>query len=149
MDITTFLNLMVVLVPFLLITAVFSRITIMELDMPAGAAASNSKKPKVKVEVIVREKSLQIANGRNVIANIPNVEDDKYDLKTLTSNLMKIKEAYPDKTDANILIEADIEYHVMILVMDAVRNAEVENPDAMGGLEKVALFPDMSLGDAP
>lgn len=29
LDVTTFLNLMVVLIPFLLITAVFSRITIM------------------------------------------------------------------------------------------------------------------------
>ena len=34
LDMTTFLNLMVVLVPFLLITAVFSRITIVELDHP-------------------------------------------------------------------------------------------------------------------
>ena len=34
---TTFLNLMVVLVPFLLITAVFSRITIVELSLPTAA----------------------------------------------------------------------------------------------------------------
>ena len=41
LDMTTFLNLMVVLVPFLLITAVFSRITIIELSLPTseGAAA--------------------------------------------------------------------------------------------------------------
>ncbi len=37
LDITAFLNLMVVLVPFLLVSAVFSRITILELNMPAGA----------------------------------------------------------------------------------------------------------------
>jgi len=36
LDMTTFLNLMVVLVPFLLITAVFSRITIVELDLPSA-----------------------------------------------------------------------------------------------------------------
>ena len=36
-DVTTFLNLMVVLVPFLLITAVFSRLTIVELDLPSSA----------------------------------------------------------------------------------------------------------------
>ena len=37
LDMTTFLNLMVVLVPFLLITAVFSRITIVELSLPSSA----------------------------------------------------------------------------------------------------------------
>ena len=39
-DITTFLNLMVVLVPFLLITAVFSRLTIVELNLPSSAGGA-------------------------------------------------------------------------------------------------------------
>ena len=55
-DVTTFLNLMVVLVPFLLITAVFSRITILELSLPAGEGANDSKKPQFSIEVIVRQK---------------------------------------------------------------------------------------------
>ena len=36
-NITAFMNLMVILVPFLLITAVFSRITILELNLPTAA----------------------------------------------------------------------------------------------------------------
>ena len=39
-DVTTFLNLMVVLIPFLLITAVFSRLTIVELDLPSNASSA-------------------------------------------------------------------------------------------------------------
>jgi biopolymer transport protein ExbD len=35
LDITAFMNLMVVLVPFLLITAVFSRLAVLELNLPA------------------------------------------------------------------------------------------------------------------
>ena len=53
LDMTTFLNLMVVLVPFLLITAVFSRITIVELSLPSsagGAAAPNDPGFRVEVE---------------------------------------------------------------------------------------------------
>ena len=44
-DVTTFLNLMVVLVPFLLITAVFSRLTIVELNLPStsGGAAQTAQ----------------------------------------------------------------------------------------------------------
>ena len=73
LDITTFLNLMVVLVPFLLISAVFTRITILELDMPASAGGAANKKPKITVEVIVRKSKLQVGNGRSVIATVPNV----------------------------------------------------------------------------
>ena len=48
-DVTTFLNLMVVLIPFLLITAVFSRMTIVELNLPsaAGGAAINESSFRV------------------------------------------------------------------------------------------------------
>ena len=146
MDITTFLNLMVVLVPFLLITAVFSRITIIELDIPAGAAGDNQK-PKISVEVIMRENRLERGNGVGVIAKLPNV-DGKHDIEKLSGYLQKIKGNYPDKTDATILIEPDIEYDQMVRVMDAVRSAELKQ-EGSEELQKVALFPDMSLGEAP
>lgn len=146
MDITTFLNLMVVLVPFLLITAVFSRITIMELNIPSGAGSA-ADKPKVIVEVIIRKDRLELANGQTVVARIPNV-DGKYDIPQLSELLLKVKNNYPDKTDATILIEPDIQYDFMVRVMDAVRSAEIVQTGRTEK-EKVALFPDMSLGEAP
>ena len=146
LNITTFLNLMVVLVPFLLITAVFSRITIMELAIPAENSGSDNK-PKVTIEVIVRKDRLELGNGQGVIARLTNVNGN-YDLAKLSDYLQKIKSNYPDKTDATILIEPDIEYDYMIQIMDAVRMAELPQEDS-DELLKVALFPDMSLGEAP
>jgi len=148
LNITTFLNLMVVLVPFLLITAVFSRITIMELNLPTGEGANaGDNKPHFAVEVVVREKGLEISNGKAVIARFPKV-DDKYDLKTLSEYLLKIKAEYIDKTDATVLMEPDIDYNTLIVVMDAVRTAEVtqgDNPEK----QEIELFPNISIGDAP
>jgi len=146
MDITTFLNLMVVLVPFLLITAVFSRITILELNIPTGASG-NSDKPQVTIEVIIRKDKLEIGNGKGVVARIQN-QEDKYDIAKLSDYLQKIKGNYPDKTDATILIEPDIKYNYMVHIMDAVRSAELRQPGAVE-ITKVALFPDISLGEAP
>jgi biopolymer transport protein ExbD len=176
LNITTFLNLMVVLIPFLLITAVFSRVTIMELSLPAGDSSSSTKQQLV-IEVIVREKGLEIGNGKQVLARFPllkpedvktaNVEDGAegvtedvadddssllYDLNTLSKYLKKIKSKYPEKTDALVLMEADIEYRVLIRVMDAVRSAFVRQQGAEGEadvLQQVVLFPDISIGDAP
>jgi biopolymer transport protein ExbD len=152
LDITTFLNLMVVLVPFLLITAVFSRITIVELDVPSGAGGATNK-PKVTIEVIIRKKGLEVSNGRSVIASMP-IKGGEYDLKTLSSTLQKIKKNYPDKTDATILMEEDILYDTMIKIMDVIRVAELPNPDVIGAdgkpeIQKAELFPDMSIGEAP
>ena len=146
LDITTFLNLMVVLVPFLLITAVFSRITIMELDIPSSTGGAVDK-PKVSIEVIMRKDRLELGNGQGVVAKLPNVEG-KHDIVKLSDYLQKIKGNYPDKTDAIILIEETIEYEQMVRVMDAVRSAELKQ-EGSEELQKVALFPDMSLGEAP
>jgi biopolymer transport protein ExbD len=147
LNITTFLNLMVVLVPFLLITAVFSRITIMELNMPSGNNANTPEKAKMAIEVVVRNKGLEISNGRSVIARFPKIEED-YDLEKLSEYLLKIKSQYRDKTDATVLMEPDIEYHTLITVMDVVRVAEVVqggNPEP----QEIELFPNVSIGDAP
>lgn len=146
LEITTFMNLMVVLVPFLLISAVFSRITILQLKLPEGGGGAADKQV-VNIEVIVRNKMLQIGNGKGVIANIPKV-DGKYDYKTLSQYLLKIKKNYPNKTDATILMAPDIEYNYLVQTMDAVRSIAMKEP----GQDKevrAELFPDISIGQAP
>ena len=147
LDITAFLNLMVVLVPFLLVSAVFSRITILELNLPTAAGASQPGKIKLSVEVIIRKKGLDIGNGRKIIARFPK-KDDEYDLAKLSEYLLKIKGTYPNKTDAMVLMEPDIEYDYLVMVMDAVRVAEVRQ-QGQEEVQKIALFPDISIGDAP
>ncbi len=171
LDITAFLNLMVVLVPFLLVSAVFSRITIMELNMPAGADGPAATPAKISVEVVIRKDVMEISDGRRVIIRFPKIdnpdleaesEDEKiYNLVKLTNYLLKIKANFSDKTDATILMEPDIEYRHLVRVMDAVRNAEIvlentlisaANDSTVGGepnIQIIELFPDISIGDAP
>ena len=148
LDVTTFLNLMVVLIPFLLVTAVFSRITIEELNLPTQAAGGNKPdKPAVSIEVIVRQQKLQITNGSQITATIPKV-DGKYDIQKLSADLMTLKRKYSDKDDATLLVEPEVEYEDVIHVMDAMKVAVVENK-ADGEPERIDLFPQLSLGDAP
>jgi biopolymer transport protein ExbD len=146
-DVTTFLNLMVVLVPFLLISAVFSRVTIMELSVPTSAAGSASNTPNFAIEVIVRKAGLEIANGFSVEAAIPK-KDDQYDMEMLTEMLMRLKAKFPEKEDATVLMEPEIEYDYLIQIMDAVRGAEVQ-VEGSDEVEKMVLFPEISIGDAP
>lgn len=148
LEVTTFLNLMVVLVPFLLITAVFSRIAIVELTLPSATGGAAPETPAFRVEVIVRHDGLEISNGSAIIAAIPNV-DDEYDFATLSEYVMSLKRDYPDLEAASVLLEPDIPYDYLIRVMDVVRSAEVEGSDEEEGPIRVALFPNISIGEAP
>ena len=73
LDITPFMNLMVILVPFLLITAVFSRVTILDLYLPPESAAAVDK-PRLNLEVVIRDAGLEVADGRGLIRHLPNTD---------------------------------------------------------------------------
>ena len=146
-DVTTFLNLMVVLVPFLLITAVFSRLTIVELNLPSSAGGPSSDEDSFRVEVIVREAGIEISNGSATIASIPKKEDE-YDFETLSDFMVELKLEYPEHDAASVLMETQIPYDYLIQVMDIVRSIEVQKQDSED-FELFALFSEISVGDAP
>jgi len=147
-DVTPLLNVMVVLIAFLIFSAVFTRITIQELVLPTqGGGNAASDKPIVTIEVIVRDKALEVSDGKSILATIPKV-GGKYDIHRLSEILMQFKQEHSDKQDANILLEPDIEYESMIQVMDAVKIAEIRK-EGQSNIQRVPLFPQVSLGDAP
>jgi len=154
-DVTTFLNLMVVLVPFLLITAVFSRLTIVELNLPSAAGGESSSEESFRVEVIVRDNGIEITNGSATIASIPK-EDDEFDFQTLSDFMIALKQEYPEHDAASVLMEAHIPYDYLIQTMDTVRSVEVPLVGGDGSeiegeeeFELYALFSEISVGDAP
>jgi len=171
LDMTTFLNLMVALIPFLLVTAVFSRITIVELNLPSTASTEISE-PVFRLEVIVREQGLELTNGSALIATIPRANGE-YDLEALGKLVLSLKRDHPNAEQASVLLEPDIEYDHLIRVMDVVRSVELPvagalAADALGAgdpktgdpklddanaegpqLTRVALFTEIAVGDAP
>jgi len=147
LDMTTFLNLMVVLVPFLLITAVFSRITIVELTLPSATSGPPPSEPSWNFEVIVRQAGLELTNGSAVIARIPKL-DEAYDLERLGELAQSLKRDHPAVDGASVLLEPDIEYVHLIQVMDVVRSVDLPG-EGDQEVTRLALFPDISIGDAP
>src|SRR6185369_11832042 len=104
LNLTPMMDVFTVLVVFLLITAVFTSITIMELSVPTSAGGPAANRPNFAIEVIVRKAGLEIANGTSVEASIPK-QNDKYDLKKLSEMLQGLKTKYPEKEDATVLME--------------------------------------------
>jgi biopolymer transport protein ExbD len=161
------IDIFTVLVTFLLMTAVFSRITILQLELPSSDASTAATPPAFRLEVIVRHEGFELTNGSKLIATIPKANGE-YDLKTLSQLALSLKREYPDANDASVLLERDIQYDYLIQVMDAIRSTEEPAPadpavtgqaqaDPLGDAltarvqrpRRVPLFAQIAVGEAP
>ena len=147
LNITAFLNLMVILIPFLLITAVFSRVTVLELNLPSrDAIAKQEEKIKLQLELVVRKDSFEIRDSNlGRIKYFPRTEE-KTNWKYFTEILVEIKSRFPDEQSITLLLEPKINYKTIIKVMDTVRYADIVQ---ITEIQTVELFPNISIGDAP
>lgn len=147
LNITAFMNLMVILVPFLLITAVFSRLTVLELNLPAlDAAAKQQEDVKLQWQLIVRSQEIVIQDvNLGVIQRLARDEIEQSNWKKFSDILLEIKRRFPDEDSITLLFEKDISYKTLIQIMDYVRSADIVQ---IAEVQTVELFPNVSIGDA-
>ena len=147
LDVTPFMNLMIVLVPVLLLSMVFTHTTVIDLNFPTGQAASGEFDPEaVHLEVAVYADRLVVADGRGgVIKNVPAV-DGEHNFAELSLVMQELKRRMPEKEDITVLLQEDTSYQTLVSVMDKVRSyPAVQALDVV----QAELFPVISLGDTP
>ena len=146
LEVTPFMNLMVVLVPVLLLSLVFTHTTVIDLDFPAGDSAGGVDPNAVHLEVVVRSDGLVVGDGHDSpIKRLPRV-NGKYDFEALTLVMQELKRRVPEKRDITILLEPKTDYQTLVSVMDRVRSYKTVQALQVVNAE---LFPVVSLGDAP
>jgi biopolymer transport protein ExbD len=149
LELTAFINLIVVLVPFLLSTAVFTRLAVLELTLPAqNSKVEQLQANKLQLEVVIRPDALDVGDRvGGLIEHIASKPDSGYDLKRLTALLQQVKAKFPDERAATVLAQPDTPYDTLVHVMDAMREGHTSN--STGQVVKAELFPALSVGDAP
>ncbi|MHC4222074.1 MAG: ExbD/TolR family protein, partial [Planctomycetota bacterium] len=142
------MNLMVVLVPFLLLTAVFTHITILDLNLPNPSSANinKPKTPHYELRVTIRKNSLNLSDNRGGLIKQVRGKNNQHDYAALKQALIQVKSRIPDKTAITILAEQNTEYDALIQVMDTARSYQTIYE---GEAVLAELFPDISIGDAP
>ena len=146
LNIVPMIDMMVILVFFLIFTAVFSKTNILQMNLPNNSNAAPLDLPKdLKLEVIIRSDDLVI-NDRNsgplkTLANTPT----GYDLDGLSEFIRRVKSQYPQMTEATILSSPATTYDTLVQVMDTVRVYQLP----VAPFSKAELFPDISIGDSP
>lgn len=147
LDVTPFMNLMIVLVPVLLLSMVFTHTTVIDLNFPAGEAAGGEVDPNaIHLEVSVYADRLVVADGRGgLIKSLPKVEGE-YNFAELSLVMQELKRRMPEKEDITVLLTEDTNYQTLVSVMDKVRSyPTVQALDVV----QAELFPVISLGDTP
>lgn len=162
LDIRPVMNLMVVLIPILLYSAEFVKLSIRELNLPPASTTGdkntagdlNEKEKRFQLTVILSKDGFYIGNRAGYLTGEANVEgepaipineDGSYDFKKLQEQLIEIKDkmkgqGFVDEKSVIISAEADIEYKHIIKAVDYVTMYE----DAEGKV--VELFPQINIG---
>lgn len=173
LDITAFMNLMIVLVPVLLLGMVFSQITVLDIKLPDAADATDDADNKKKIELLVREQEILVNYPRGIVVKrIPKIDvvDETiltvqgaasvidanattakdYDYALLSLVLQEIKRQLREKSIDNkaitILSEPNTSYQTIVTIMDTVRSYKAVVALSVVDAE---LFPQVSFGDAP
>lgn len=146
LNIVPMIDVFVVLLFFLIFTAVFSKTSIVELNLPAASTVQPlDLPPSLELEVVVRRDALVVQDkNTGPLTQLPSSADG-YDYAGLSAFLSRVKARFPELRAATLLLEPEVPYDTIVQVMDSVRSFEgtLDGRPARG-----ELFPQISLGDA-
>ncbi|WP_430462578.1 ExbD/TolR family protein [Thalassolituus sp. LLYu03] len=151
LNVTSFMNLMIVLVPVLLMNMVFSQLAVLDLKLPLGDQPGAVNPEDVSLEVVIRKDGFEVTRTyqekSESLALLPK-KDGAFDYSRLSTTLQDIKKnpGFEDKKDISLLSEPGIDYQTLVTVMDTVR---IYPAVVAASLVDATLFPEISLGDAP
>ncbi len=147
-DMVPIMNMFLVLIPFLLMSASFYHLKVINTSVPVLSSSSgdSSGKSAIKITAIVELKKNE--NYISAISNeLPQQELEKWENQLVKKNkaeypfeqmvicLQKIKDKYPKSDTLIIIPEESVIYDTIILAMDTARYSN----------NKLPLFPNVVL----
>ena len=121
LNLVPFIDLMSVMITFLLITAVWTQVSMIKLGSSIYGKKNTDEEivklpDSVTFRVDVKETGYRILIGKRKI-NVDKVNGE-YDKEEILKQFTNIKQAYPDKVDAVITVEEQLKYDFLIQGMD-------------------------------
>lgn len=141
LDMVPMMNLFTVLVPVLLLAAVFANITVLELELPPPAsgetgAATPAETTPLNLVVIVSAEGVTVGGNGGFLPSVLR-EEGAYDPAAVTALLEQVRSEYPNETRVTVAAESGVPYEEVVELMDLCR---------AGGFADIALC---ALHDTP
>ncbi|MFV8256184.1 ExbD/TolR family protein [Bdellovibrio bacteriovorus] len=123
LNLVPFIDLMSVLITFLLITAVWTQVSMIQIGSSLYGKKSDTQpnptpppNADVVLKVDVKEMGYVLTVGKQVIS-LPMV-NEQFDEAGLVAQLQRVKQLYPEKVDAIVSVADVIPYEQLIKAMD-------------------------------
>jgi len=136
-NVTPVMNLFLVLIPFLLLTAEFIKISVHELALPSKSQQTTQAPEKNKKELVIillriDEKGFELKAPFMKPPKIPMQSGKKYDWAQLETELQKIKKRHGSTEDITIQPSELIQYETIVNLMDKCRDSGFPNISVSG-----------------
>lgn len=137
LNLTAVMNIFLILIPFMLLTAVFVRIAVLELSLPsldkAGQTASNTQSKSTVLNILkISETGFELNSPEIKFTKLAKAQQQEYNWQGLADQLTRVKDKYPESEDILISPEDTILYQTIIKVMDTCRESGFPNISISG-----------------
>jgi biopolymer transport protein ExbD len=136
LDVTPFMNLFIVLIPFLVSMAVFTHIAVVDFSLPPaqsenGDAAEETK--ELDISIVITTEGYRIVGTGNKL-DIVQKDRGQYQYEQLRVLLKAIKFQYPSQKSIVLVLESDILYDDIIKFMDICRESQFPDVGLSGDI---------------
>jgi biopolymer transport protein TolR len=126
------IDLMSVLITFLLITAVWTQVSMIQIGSSLYAKKDDSQQPPkltpnadIALKVDVKQEGYVLTVGTQIIS-LPKL-NAAYDSAGLVAQLQRVKQLYPEKLDGIVSMSDDVPYENLVNTMDQLLVAGFPN----------------------
>lgn len=138
LNLVPFIDLMSVLITFLLITAVWTQVSMVQIGTSLYGKKQDSDPPPIAPEDAIAIRLDIHAKGYNLIVGrnsyqFPLINTTEYDSKRLIQQLEVVKQEHPAKKDAAIQMSDELPYEQLIAGMDAMLKSGFEQLSVLTG----------------
>ncbi|MBC6415896.1 MAG: biopolymer transporter ExbD [Bdellovibrionales bacterium] len=124
LNLVPFIDLMSVCIIFLLITAVWTQVSMVQLgnSIYSKKTSEETIEPPPFTEIVLRVDvhsegfNLTLGTEKSLI---PKLQNGDYDKTSLVQSLKRVKEQYPEKLDGVVSVADDVSYKYLVEAMDA------------------------------
>jgi len=137
LDIRPFMNVLLILIPFLASVAVYTRLSILPMSLPPNVGAgmgASAEKPKLKITLVVESAGIKITYGEKLLDSVPKVGDD-YNYVLLAEKLKTRQADIEIKNEIIVAVKDNISFKYVVHIMDVCRETGFARMGLAGATE--------------
>lgn len=125
LNITPIMNVFMILVPFLLLCAAFTHVSMVDLSLPVSADPAQEEEETVELSlrVSITEAGLRVEGNAASLVLLPPLPSGELDFEGLARQLAQVHKSFPDERAVVVAAAPAVRYQPIVSVMDRCKAA--------------------------